>query len=348
MLRTFDFDFQHHIAMGDRHDIVWGLGYRVSTSAVSPGYAVAFSPPSQTASLFSGFFQDEIRAADSLWFTIGCKLVHNPYTGLETEPSVRLAWSPPGSRHTIWAAASKADREPARVDTAIQTDMARTPITSDLVYVVRFFGNPRIKDEQLRDYELGYRAELTKTLSFDGAAFLSFYHHLETEEPQPVVVIPGSPVEMLLPEMYDNKAHAVTYGGEVSLSWNAASRWRIGPGYSYLHATIRQDPSSQGISAYGLTDEFPQNMFQIRSSVNLPRKTEFDQSLYYTARLPGGRIPGHARLDLRLARHFGEQAEISLVGQNLLRPRSMEYGDSFAIIGTQALRSVFAQIRWRF
>ena len=89
-------------------------------------------------------------------------------------------------------------------------------------------------------------------------------------------------------------------------------------------------------------------MFQIRSSVNLPRKTEFDQSLYYTARLPGGRIPGHARLDLRLARHFGEQAEISLVGQNLLRPRSMEYGDSYAIIGTQALRSVFAQIRWRF
>jgi hypothetical protein len=71
------------------------------------------------------------------------------------------------------------------------------------------------------------------------------------------------------------------------------------------------------------------------------------ESLYYTARLPGGRIPGHARLDLRLARHFGESAEISL-GQNLLRPRSTEYGDSFAIIGTQALRSVFAQIRWRF
>jgi hypothetical protein len=89
-------------------------------------------------------------------------------------------------------------------------------------------------------------------------------------------------------------------------------------------------------------------MFQVRSSLNLPRGTEFDQSLYYTARSPGGSIPGHARLDLRLARHFGEHAEISLVGQNLLRPRSMEYGDSFAIIGTQAVRSIFGQIAWRF
>ena len=348
VLRMFDLDFQHHIAAGDRHDIVWGLGYRVSQSGASPGYAIAFSPPSRTDNLYSGFLQDEIRATDSLWFTIGCKLEHNTYTGLGIEPSVRLAWSVPGSRHTIWAAASKADRQPARADTDLQSDLQTIPITSDLVQVVRFFGNPRIKDEELRDYELGYRSAIVKTLSLDVATFLSFYHHLETVEFQPLAVIPGSPVQLVIPQMYDNKAHAVTYGGEVSLRWNANSRWRISPGYSYLHATIRQDPSSQGVVAYRLADGFPQNMFQIRSSLNLWRKTEFDQSLYYTARLPGGSIPGHARLDLRLGRHFGERAEISLVGQNLLRPRSTEYGDSFGIIGTQAVRSVYAQIRWKF
>jgi iron complex outermembrane receptor protein len=348
VLRTFDLDFQHHIAAGDRHDIVWGLGYRVSTSGLSPGYAIAFTPPSRTDNLYSGFVQDEIRASDSLWLTIGCKLEHNAYTGLETEPSVRLAWSAPGSRHTLWAAASKAIRQPARSDTAIQTDLETIPITSDLIQVLRLFGNPRIEDEELRDYELGYRTEIAKTLSLDVATFLSFYRYLETVEPQPMVVIPGSPVQLVIPMLYDTKAHAVTYGGEVSLRWNATSRWRISPGYSYLHATIRQDPSSRGLAAYGLTDGFPRDMFQIRSSLNLGRKTEFDQSLYYTARLPGGSIPGHARLDLRLARHFGERAEISLMGQNLLRPRSMEYGDSYSIIGTQSVRSVYGQITWRF
>jgi iron complex outermembrane receptor protein len=349
VLRTFDLDFQHHVAAGDRHDIVWGMGYRVSTSALSPGYAVAFSPPSQTDNLYSGFLQDEIRASDSLWFTVGCKLEHNAYTGMETEPSVRLAWSAPGSPHTLWAAASRAIRQPARVDTAVQTDLSTIPVAPGLVQVFRLTGNPLIKDEELRDYELGYRSEIAKTLSLDVSTFLSFYRHLETIDPQPMLIVPGSPTQLVIPMLFGSNARAVTYGGEVSFSWNATSRWRIRPGYSYLHATLRHDATSTGSTAAVTLDTgFPQNMVQVRSSVNLPRKTEFDQSLYYTARLPGGSIPGHARLDLRLARHFGESAEISLVGQNLLRPRSMEYGDSYAIIGTQALRSVFAQIRWRF
>ncbi len=348
VLRTFDLDFQDHIAAGDRHNIVWGLGYRVSTSGVSPGYAVALSPPWRTDHLYSGFVQDEIRASDSLWLTVGCKLERNSYTGLEIEPSVRLAWSAPGSRNAIWAAASKANRQPARVDTGIRTDLRTIPITSDFIQVLRLSGNPRIKDEELRDYEVGYRSEITTTLSLDIATFLSFYRHLETVESQPPVVIQGSPVQLIVPLMFGNKASAVTYGGELSLRWKVTSRWRIRPGYSYLHATIRQDPSSHGAASLSLDTGFPQNMFQVRSSLNLPWSTEFDQSLYYTARLPGGSIPGHARLDLRLGRHFGERAEISLVGQNLLRSRSTEYGDSFSIVGTQSVRSVYGQIAWRF
>ena len=35
-LNVFDIDFQHHIAWGARQDIVWGLGYRVSSDDVSP------------------------------------------------------------------------------------------------------------------------------------------------------------------------------------------------------------------------------------------------------------------------------------------------------------------------
>ena len=148
--------------------------------------------------------------------------------------------------------------------------------------------------------------------------------------------------------LYDNKARAIDYGGELSLNWTVNPRWRITPAYSYLHATIRQDPSSLGITADKLATGFPQNMFQIRSQVNLSPNLEFDQSLYYTARLPGATIPGHSRLDLRLARRLGKSSEISLVGQNLLRPRTLEYGDSVGVIGTQSVRSVYGSITWRF
>ena len=108
------------------------------------------------------------------------------------------------------------------------------------------------------------------------------------------------------------------------------------------------DPSGQGALTTNIATDFPQNTFQIRSLLNLSQTMEFDQSLYYTARLPGGTIPGHARLDLRLSKRIGEAAELSIVGQNLLRPRTVEYGDSNALVGTQAVRSVYGKITWRF
>jgi iron complex outermembrane receptor protein len=161
-------------------------------------------------------------------------------------------------------------------------------------------------------------------------------------------VVPGSPIKFEVPLMYDNKAHAVDYGGEVFLNWDAVPRWRISPGYSYLHATLRLDPTSQGTLGYDLASGFPQNMLQIRSRVDLSRAIQFDQSLYYIATPPTSTIPGHVRLDLRLARRLGESAEVSVVGQNLLRLRNAEYGDSFTVLATQQVRSVYGKITWRF
>jgi iron complex outermembrane recepter protein len=347
-VNTFDLDFQYQVAAGDRNQIVWGLGYRADTSGGAPGYQVSFTPSVRTVSLFNIFLQDEIRISDSLWFTIGAKLEHNAYTGLETEPNIRLVWSPPASRQTVWAAASKAIRQPARADADVQSDLQKFPLSADSVELVRLFGNPHIKAEELRDYELGYRSELTSTLSLDVATYLSFYRHLETIEPHAPVFIPGSPLVIEIPTLYDNKAHAVDFGGEVYLTWKPASRWRLSPGYSYLNATVRQDPTSQGLASSAVATDFPAHMFQIRSLLNLSRKVEFDQSLYYTARLPGGAIPGHARLDLRLARRIGESTEISMEGQNLLRARTLEYGDSVNIVGDQTVRSVYGKITWRF
>lgn len=348
VLRTFDLDFQHHLATGGRNDLVWGLGYRLNSSSLSPGYPISFTPPSRTDNLFSAFLQDEIRLSDALSVTVSWKLEHNAYTGIENEPSARIAWNPPGSPRTVWAAVSKAVRQPSRGDSDIQTPLATLPFGPNTIQVLRLFGNPHIQAEKIRDYELGYRSELTKKLSLDVATFLSFYSHLETNEPLPMVIIPGSPVQIFLPRTFGNNGRATNYGGEVSLNWNANGRWRISPGYSYLHANLRLDPSSQGALTTKIATDFPQNTLQIRSLLNLSQTMEFDQSLYYTARLPGATISGHARLDLRLSKRLGESTEISIIGQNLLRPRTVEYGDSNALVGTQAVRSVYGKITWRF
>jgi len=346
--RVFDLDFQHHWKAGGRHEIVWGLGYRLYDSSLAPGYSVSFSPPARRDSLYSAFFQDDIRVAESVQLTIGSKFEHNPYTGFQMEPGLRLLWNPSGTRHALWASASRALRQPSRADTAIRTDLQEVPAGPNMLQVLRLYGDPRIRNEEARDYEAGYRAELARNFTLDVTTFLTSYRHVETIEPQAARVLPGSPVLIEIPMVYSNQARALDYGAEWTVNWRVTPHWRISQSYSYLHAAVRQEPGSQGIGTCTVAQCFPQQLIQFRSMANLPGKLEFDQSFYYTARLPGSSIPGNPRVDLRVGRRLSQSGEISLVGQNLLRPRTLEYGDAYSVIATQSVRSIYLGVTWRF
>jgi iron complex outermembrane receptor protein len=344
---SMDVDFQHHFAFGSRHDIVWGLGYRVTSSGLSPGHMIAFTPPQRTDSLFSTFIQDEIRITDSLWFTVGSKFEHNAYTGFEYEPSVRLAWTP-SPRHTVWAAAARAIRQPSRVDTALIADLVAFPLGDGSLQVIRLQGNPEFQAEQVRDYEIGYRTQLSRGLSLDLATFFSSFRRLESVDPGlPYLVVSPPPPQRVLPWIYGNRGRVRNHGAELSANWNATSRWRISPGYSFIHMNNIQAANSRPDTPPSRGDT-PKHMFQVRSLLNLTKNWDFDNTIYYAHRLPDGNIPSRVRLDSRIAWRATESMEFSVVGQNLLRPRRLEFGDSFAVVGTQVERSVYGKMTWRF
>lgn len=105
--------------------------------------------------MLSSFIQDDIAVIpDRLFLTVGTKIEHQYYTGLDTLPSVRVAWTPT-SKRTLWAAISNADRNPAATDTSIVsnlgglTDMNGTPVA------LRLLGNPKLLDEATISYEAG-------------------------------------------------------------------------------------------------------------------------------------------------------------------------------------------------
>jgi iron complex outermembrane receptor protein len=345
---ALNLDFQNHFAAGPSHDIVWGAGFRTTRSGVGAGYPVELLPPLRTDRLYSLFFQDEIALRSNLWLTLGSKVEHNEYTGFEYEPSVRMAWAPT-KRHTVWASASRAIRQPSREDTGVALTLAEFPLDPYTLVTTRLYGNPHFQSEELRDVEIGYRAEWTRRLSFDADTFLSFYRHLETLEFQPQVVNASSlPVRVEIPLVYGNLGRATSYGGELSLSWTANSRWRFEPGYALLHINQRLAPWSTDVLSRINALDTPYHTFQVRSLLNVARGLEWGQTLYWTGRLADGSVPSHVRLDSRLSWRLGEQTEISLVGQNLLRPRSLEYADSFQIVAAQARRSVFGKITWAF
>jgi iron complex outermembrane receptor protein len=345
--RTLDIDFQHHLAVGSRQDIVWGLGYRSETTYLPTGYDITATPPRRVDPLYSAFFQDEIQIGSNVWLTLGSKIEHNAYTGFEYEPNARIAWAP-DARQTLWASASKAIRQPSRLETGVSLELGSAPIGPGLAESVQLLSNPRFLSEQVRDYEVGYRRQWSKRVSLDADAFLSFYRNLATFEPQALVIVPGPVTVFQVPVMYGNKGRANDFGGEVSVNWSVSSRWRISPGYSLVHINYWLEPGSGDTFTVALAGNTPLNMVQIRSTINLTRRLEWDQTVYWSQAFANGTVPSHARLDSKLAWKAGESVELSLTGQNLLRPEFLEFGNFEEVVGTEAPRSLIGKIVWRF
>src|SRR5580704_3653686 len=70
-LDTYDLNFQNHIAWGARQNLTWGFEYRATHEADWDLSVVRFLPPVLDQSLYSGFLQDEIMLAPSVYLTVG-------------------------------------------------------------------------------------------------------------------------------------------------------------------------------------------------------------------------------------------------------------------------------------
>jgi iron complex outermembrane receptor protein len=82
--------------------------------------------------------------------------------------------------------------------------------------------------------------------------------------------------------------------------------------------------------------------------LTLPHNLEWDTSAYFVGMLADGPIPAYTRLDTRLGWRLGEYLELSISGQNLLRPLHFEFADAYGVDHTQVARSVLGKMIWRF
>jgi len=345
---TGNIELAQHSHWGSRNDLVWGLSYRAVAQRFTGNPFVTVNPLQRTDSLYSAFVQDEITLTRTLTLTLGAKFEHNAYTGYENEPGAQLVWAP-SSHHTFWASAAKAIRQPSITDQGVHAVETVIALPQGLPGLVTFNGNPHTQAEQLRDFEIGYRAQINRRLSIDVTGFLSFYKDLLTIEPQIPFFEPGpGPAHVVIPFIFEYQAHARDYGVEAFATWNATDRWKISPGFTMLDMSVTRDAASQDSTIELLPGYSPRRSFQVRSFINLGHHFEWDQTLGYTGPLASGNIPGYVRLDTRLGRRLGEFAEFSIVGQNLLAPRHAEFPDFQLIDHMLDQRSVFGKITWRF
>ena len=324
-LDTYDIDLQHQILVGGKHNIVWGGGYRSSRDDVDNGALLAFLPEKTSLNWTNLFVQDEVILSERLRLTVGAKLERNPYTDWEFQPNARLALKLPNDA-LLWTAVSRAVRTPSRIDSDLFF-----PGTPPYTLV----GSPDFQSEKLTAYEIGYRSQPTKNLSFSISTFYNDYDDLRTIE-RPV----GQPL------VIDNKMESRAYGVEIWGTYRITNDWHLSAGYNHLSQHRRLDSDSTSTGGTQTEGNDPRQQFSLRSAVNLPHNVEFDLILRSIARLPDPDVAGYTVLDSRVGWNVSPSLQLSLNALNLFDRRHAEFGT--APIYSEFRRALYAEMIWKF
>jgi iron complex outermembrane receptor protein len=353
-LDTYDLDFQYHFALGERHRLVWGLGYRATHETDEDVSVVRFSPAVLEQNLYSGFLQDEIMLAPSVDLTIGSKLEHNDYTGFEVEPSARLQWSLT-SKEMLWTAVSRAVRTPSRYDRdlAVPSGLVGAPPPYQFPTDYLKGGGANFVSENLIAYEIGYRAQLGPKLSGSVSTYYNDYNDLRSTTATPTTALYPFPY----PVYFQNNLEGDSYGIELSATYLLLDWWRLHAGYDLLQEHIRIKPGQ--VDATDATNETadPHGQSTLRSSMDLPRNVQLDAALRWVDALhinngpTGGPVigivPSYFEFDTRIAWHATKKLELSIVGQNLLHDHHPEYGYP-SPSREEIERTIYGKISWGY
>ena len=358
---SFDVEFQHLFAVGERNNIVWGGRYRSSEDDFSSAdlpWVLTLDPESRRDDLFSVFLQDEIMIArDSLWLTLGSKLEHNDYSGYEVEPSARLLWAV-RSNHKLWTSISRAVRTPSRLEHDGNVLNGITPYpdsfnpaspfynpSNPLPIEYRMVGNQEFEAEKLTAYELGYRFLYSRDLSLDTALFYNDYDKLRALQRQNPVFNGTTVVQNYLIE---NSVVADSYGVELALAWQATDWLKLDLAYSYLDSNM---------NAGGQVGDEPHHQASLRGFVNLRDDLDLNiwlryvdnvTAFYFKSANNWYEIDKYVTLDLRLAWRPVAKIELALVGQNLLDSGHIEFVQENFTRPTEVARSVYGKLTYKF
>lgn len=328
---TFDVDTQQRLAFGRRHDLLFGGSFRVSRGEDTGNAAFFFDPASAVTTIGGVFVHDEITLVPHQLVGIaGVKFERNTFTGLETQPNVRIRWTP-SARQTVWGAVSRAVRLPTRFDTDLR-------LTNPITGAIALRGGRDFASEKLVAYEAGYRTEWRDRVSFDVATYSNVYGDLRSQE---FPAAAGQPIVLM------NMLNARTSGVELAATTSMLRAWRVHASYAYLHERFTLDPGSRdptnGISEYN----DPSHVATLRSNMDLPHRFELDASFRYVDRLPHPVVPAYSELDARLGWRPRAEWSVSLVGQNLLHAHHPEF-QLATPIRTEFERGFYIRTTWRF
>jgi iron complex outermembrane receptor protein len=307
-LNIFDLQLLYSRRLAGIHTVAWGAEYRHGMDRVTNSIYFAFLPAHVNQRWVALFAQDEIALTKGLRLSLGARSEHNDYTGSEFLPSVRLGWNV-APDHLLWAAASRTVRAPSRLDRD-----AFVPGTPPFLLT----GGPDVVSEIAKVYEIGYRGQPARSLTFSVTGFHSFYDHLRTQEIAP------SRTSLF----FGNGMKGTTSGAEIWASYQAARPWRLSAGFNELVEHLQLKPGSNDTA--GLIAQLgrdPKRSWRLRSSFDLAGRGELDVIARHVSQRSNPAVAAYSAVDVRCGWRPRRGIELSLTGQNLFDKGHSEFTD---------------------
>jgi iron complex outermembrane receptor protein len=366
-----DIELQHSATVGSRHDIVWGIGYRNIDDRFRQSRYITSELDADNRSQWSAFLQDDVTLVpERLRLTLGTKLEHNDYTGLEVQPNLRLLWKP-NDKNSLWSAVSRAVRTPSRLERsgkviALTVPPGRTTPhlanagigPAPLPIVISSAGSSGVESETLTAYELGYRLSPTRRAHFDLAVFYNDYRNLRGvrgDASSPRLTSEGY-IDITLP--WDNSASGQSYGAELAAELQVADWWRMPIAYSYLDLVLDAEDNRNDSSLMAIERADARHKLSLRSLMSPREDLDLDLWLRYVSdsypdidvgTYGALKIPAYWELDLRVAWRPQRRVELAIVGQNLLNDAHAEgYQATVGGIPAELERGVYGSLRIDF
>ena len=346
-LKTFDVDFQHRLAIGERHDFMWGGGYRIIKLEIDGSTTAWFEPGDRTIRLGNVFLQDAIAVVPHrVTLTLGSKFEHNDFSGFEVEPSARVLWAVSPSQ-TVWSAVSRAVRTPGPADEDVRSNQQAFSIGPGAVGVARLYGTD-MQSEDVTSVELGYRAHVTPRLSLDLAGFQSKYTHLRSVEPgAPFPEADPAPPHTVFPLYFRNGYHATTRGLEGMVEWRPSERFGMTASQTLFWMRLERNAGTTGDPDVAAGDT-PTYQLAVQPHIVVVRHLELDAGWYHVDDLPAQSAPAYDRLDARLGWTPADRLELSAGVRNVLHDRQLEFlNTSGTNVQTTVRSGVFGKVTWR-
>jgi iron complex outermembrane receptor protein len=91
----------------------------------------------------------------------------------------------------------------------------------------------------------------------------------------------------------------------------------------------------------------PDRQFFVHSSVDRPARLRLDAGLRAIGGIPRRQVPGYEELNAGLTWRPTAKLDLSIVGQNLLNPRHLEFGAP-GPTRREIVRGVYGMVEWGF